>query len=113
MWIRSLLTGVGIAALLAISGVSEAHAKGISEPAWTPPSALERPILLAMQVTVPTGHKKHRGYSPSTRRVLPTGEEGGGAGGSGAGGGGAGGGGSGGGGSGGGGSGGGGGGGGW
>ncbi len=97
MWIRSLLTGVGIAALLAISGVSEAHAKGISEPAGTPPSAMERPILLTMQVTVPTGHKKHRGYSPSTRRVLPTGEEGGG--GAGDGGGGAGGGGSGGGGS--------------
>ncbi len=115
MRIRSLLTGVGIAALLALSGVPEAHAKAISEPAGTPPSALERPILLAMQVTVPTGQKKRRGYNPSTRRVVPTGDEGGGAGGSGAGGGGAGGGGAGGGGAGGGGggSGGGGGGGGW
>ncbi len=81
MRIRSLLTGVGIAALLAIGGVSEAYAKGISGPAGTPPTAMERPIFLAMQVTVPTGHKKQRGYSPTTRRVLPTGEEGGGGGG--------------------------------
>ncbi len=78
MRIGSLVTGVGIAALLAISGVSEAHAKRISEPAGTPPSALERPILLAMQVTVPTGHKKRGGYNPATRRMLPTGDEGGG-----------------------------------
>ena len=78
MRIGSLVTGVGIAALLAISGGSQAHAKGISEPAGTPPSALERPILLAMQVTVPTGHKKRSGYNPATRRMLPTGDEGGG-----------------------------------
>ena len=88
MRIRSLLTGVGMAVLAAIGGVPEAHAKAISEPAGTPPSALERPVLLAMQVTVPTGNKERRGYNPATRRMLPTGDEGGGGGGAGGGGGG-------------------------
>ncbi len=78
MRIRSLLTGVGIAALLAVGGVSEAHAKRVSELAGTPPSALELPILMAMQVTVPTGHTKRSGSNPASRRMLPTGDEGGG-----------------------------------
>jgi len=65
-------------ALAAVYGASEGNAKAMSDPAATPPSALEQPLLMAMQVTVSTGHRERRGYSPSTRRTLPSGDEGGG-----------------------------------